>query len=279
MAENEEHNHMEFVVIELSRKQIDIDHPVKNDKNGKEYVRIYAPGGGSFLYPKKSLKTREDSGTKMYFTRPKGTELQLRFSEKIEGVPDNVLAKDKYSHYTRMVKIEELKEMYQEARQAFLDSIKDHPAEVVETNISEKLVRYFKSKAGRELAEVSVPVYVSADDKKATFYKIIVHAEKIKPADGDGVVQLEMYKKGIDGNDYTFTAKRSVKDAETGEYKNIEKKITSAEVVDAFRESKERYRSSMAEKEQSLADEKNETKDADAQSQKMNDQQRRRRGR
>lgn len=279
MAEKEERTKMEFVTIELSRKQMDTEHPVKNAKNGKEYLRIYAPGGGAFLYPKESLKTRDDNNSKVCFSRPKGTEIQVRFSEKNEGVPDDAPAEDRYSHYTRMIKIEDLKDMYQAARQAFLDSRADQPAETVHTEMSEKLIKYFNSKAGKELAEVLVPTFASIDDKQAAFYKIIVPAEKVKPAERDGFVQLEMYKKGTDGNDYTFTAKRSVKDAETGEYKNIEKKMTSTEIVDAFQESKERYRSNMAEKEHSLADEKEAAKDANTENQNMGEQQRRRRGR
>ena len=39
MAEN-----ITFVTIDLNRKQVNTDNPVHNDKTGKDYARVFAPG-------------------------------------------------------------------------------------------------------------------------------------------------------------------------------------------------------------------------------------------
>ena len=54
MAEN-------FVTIELSRKQVDVSNLVHNDKTDKDYARVFAPGGGSYLYPVDSIKVKSDN--------------------------------------------------------------------------------------------------------------------------------------------------------------------------------------------------------------------------
>ena len=53
MAEN-----ITFVTIDLNRKQVNTDNPVHNDKTGKDYARVFAPGNGTFLYPLSSIKVR-----------------------------------------------------------------------------------------------------------------------------------------------------------------------------------------------------------------------------
>lgn len=56
MAEN-----ITFVTIDLNRKQVNTDNPVHNDKTGKDYARVFAPGNGTFLYP---LNTGYSEGVK-----------------------------------------------------------------------------------------------------------------------------------------------------------------------------------------------------------------------
>ena len=108
MAEN-----INFVTIDLSRKQVNTENPVHNDKTGKDYARVFAPGNGTFLYPLSSIKVRSDNPERVYFSRPEGTEIQVQYSRRKENVPDSAPNEEKYENFTKTWKIEELKSAYE----------------------------------------------------------------------------------------------------------------------------------------------------------------------
>lgn len=350
MAEN-------FVTIELSKKQVDVSNLVFNDKTQKDYARVFAPGGGSYLYPLDSIKVKSDDPDRVYFTRPEGTEIQVQYGKRVEGVPDDAPNSEKWENETRTWKIEDLKEAYDKERREFAEKNSNFVNMVVPTEwgthinsekgelvsisipidrvyysfivqadrfktsdreegmsyfgfpknkkdseepytvtlrsnekdeagnftneekivtsielkkyvdeavryasvkdmfvsavISEKLTRTFTSKDGKELYSVSVPVLESGADKES-FYEIVVPAERIKNAD-EGMVKLQLFKNGPDGEPYNFTGKKSVQN-EAGNYDEVSIKLTSAEVVNAFNSSRERFKDNHKNTDISLAD-------------------------
>lgn len=352
-----------FVTIDLSRKQVDWEHAKVNEKNGKTYARVYAPEGGVFFYPVESIKDYRDNPDRVYFVRPEGTELTVHYSSRVAGVPDTAPNEEKYHSFSKTIKIEDLKEMYDEERRAFAEKKqaereqnaaewvsytvptswgtafssekgnfvslsvpidgsyysfilqqerfkesakeegksyfsfprmqRDNPEEdykvqlkrgerqedgsykdtfisvtsvalkvyidaalkskelnemFVGVDISERLIRGFNSKDGREFAEVSVPVYEGGSDK-AEFYKIVVQSQRIMDGNREGQKYLSLFVNGPDGEEYGFDAKKSIRD-EDGNWSEEVKRMTSREVVAAFKESAERYRNQRASEDQ-----------------------------
>lgn len=356
-----------YVTIELSRKQVDMEHIHINEKNGKKYLRVFAPGGGILFYPAESIKVKKDDEKRVFFTRPEGTELQVSYSERIPNVPDNAPDNEKYNQFTKTVKIEDLKAMYEEERRVFLENAgfynmtvptswgrkfssndreyvsvsipiseggrdvyysfilpaekfmestkeegmsyfgfpkkkKDEPEKdfmielrtsvksqatdeyedwamevssmqlkqhvdaalnrklikdmFVSTEVSEKLVRYFEAKENKkQLAAILVPVYETANDEKATFYEIVVPKERVRETDKEGFVVLSLFKNDPDGNEYTFSGKKSVLNPITQEYDKVSMEMTSQEVIRYFNLSAQKYREARGEGEHTLADE------------------------
>lgn len=117
MAEN-----ITFVTIDLNRKQVNTDNPVHNDKTGKDYARVFAPGNGTFLYSLSSIKVRSDNPERVYFSRPEGTEIQVQYSRRKENVPDSAPNEEKYENFTKTWKIEELKSAYEEERRIYAEN-------------------------------------------------------------------------------------------------------------------------------------------------------------
>ena len=95
----------DYVTIDLSKKQVDYDSARVNEKNGKEYVRVFAPGGGVFFYPLASLKENKDNENRVHFTRPTGTELTISYSERNPNVPDDAPASEKYTKLQKLSKL------------------------------------------------------------------------------------------------------------------------------------------------------------------------------
>lgn len=360
MAEN-----MAFVTIELSRKQVDTEHLVHNDKTEKDYARVFAPNGGTFLYPLESIKVDSANPDKVHFSRPVGTEIQVQYSTRIEGVPDDAPNSEKYENTTKTWKIEDLKEAYEESRREYAEnngfvnievptswgrhfttnasepfvsisvpipegdkkvyfsfvipeerfkestknegmsyfgfpkkkkdsdadyeinlkaSVKNEAGEYedvfktvsskelktyiddavakeavkdlfVSTLISSKLTREFSSKEGKALVDVSVPIYEDGADR-ASFYSIVVPAERVIATNDQAQVRLSLFKNGPDGNPYTHTAKKSVSNGNDG-YDTVSITLTSEEVIQKFAESRERYLSEANSSDHSLADELN----------------------
>lgn len=244
-----ENDKQKFVTIDLSKKQIDMAHPTVNGKNGKTYVRVFAPGGGVFFYPAESIKTKKNDENRVYFTRPEGTEFTVHFSSRIEGVPDNAPNDQKYNNYTKTIRIEDLKEMYEEERRAFAEKF-------VGTMISEKLIHPFVSpKSHKNFYEVSVPVYENGSEK-ATFYKIVVPEQRIKDGDRDGQKYLSLFINNQDGEETVYAAKHNYQD-NNGDWQTTVRNMTSRDVIAAFKNSAERYRADHASNDNSIQDELN----------------------
>lgn len=131
--------------------------------------------------------------------------------------------------------------------------------EFVATEISEKLLRKFESKEGKPLYAVSVPVYEWAGEQ-ATFYEIVVPAERVSINQETGRARLSLFKNGPDGNVYNHSATRSI-DNGNGGYDTVSKTFSSEEIVSLFEDSKKKYRETHSAADRSLADETTESSD------------------
>ena len=322
---------LKFVTVELSKKQVNMSHLYHSQTTDKDYARIMAPQNGIFFYPTESIKVKKDNPERVYFTRPEGTEIEVHYSRRKEDVPDSAPNDEKYEHYTRTWKIEDLKAAYDEQKKEYADNHgfynytvptswgktfssggKDYisisvpvPVEdsdqdkwcslvigadrfkkserdegmsyfgfpkkkldecienavkrsqtkalFVSTEISEKLLRKFESKEGKPLYAVSVPVYEWAGEQ-ATFYEIVVPAERVSINPDTGRARLSLFKNGPDGNVYNHSAIRSI-DNGNGGYDTVSKSFSSEEIVNLFEDSKKRYREIHSDADRSLADE------------------------
>lgn len=222
-----------FVTIELSRKQVNMNKLIHNEKTGKDYVRIFAPGGGVFFYPVKSIKVDEVCPERVYFSRPEGTELQISYSIKKENIPDTAPNNGKYENVWKTVKIEDLKEMYEEERRIYLE---EHG--FVSMSVPTEWGKHFKSENGTPYVSVSIPIQKGGED---IYYSFIVPEEKFRISQKMPGMSYFSFPKKYKGTgeaesvDFTIVLKSSVKQSD-GSYSDNFEEITSAmlkEYVDA----------------------------------------------
>lgn len=355
---------LKYVTIEFSKKQVDTKNLYHNDKTNKDYARVLAPNDGTFFYPIKSIKVKQEDPNRVYFVRPEGTEIEIHYSKRKENVPDTAPNEEKYERYTRTWKIEDLKAAYDEQKKEYaenhgfynctvptswgrkfsskgkdyisisipvpaensdkeiwcslviaaeqfkksdrddnmsyfgfpkkkLDTTEDYLVELrhsekqndgsysdeklylssavlkecidkavkrsqvkdlfVSTEISDRLLRRFKTKEGKPLYAISVPIYED-NEEKATFYEIVVPGERVSINSETNRARLTLFKNGPDGQVYTHIAKRSF-DNGNGGYDTVSKKYSSEEVINLFDESKKKYRENHSDADHSLEDE------------------------
>lgn len=233
-------SNVEFVTIDLSKKQVDYDSARKNEKNGKDYVRILAPGGGVFFYPLESLKEDADNANRVHFTRPAGTEINLLFSERNPEVPDDAPANEKYTNSTRVVKIEDLKEMYRQERESFAESQRQkyENSPFVNATVPTEWGHRFKGgDSEKEFVSISIPL---KEGEERNYYSFVLPAEAFKEStkeEGMSYFGFPRKKKDTD-EDYTVTLKRGEKQQD-GTYKDVVKEISSEELVKAIKAAQE----------------------------------------
>ena len=218
---------LHFVKLELSRKQVDFDHPKKNEKNGKDYVRILAPMGGVFFYPKESLKSSEDNPNKVFFYRPEGTEFTIYYSNRRKDVPDDAPNELKYENFQKTVKIEDLKEMYEIELQEFVQKNRDA---FVNMMVPTSWGRAFVSRE-QEYISISIP-FPEGDTSK--YYSFIIPAERFRESEreeGMSYFGFPKYKK--DSEESFLVEIRHDEKNPDGSYEQISKRITSKELKEA----------------------------------------------
>ena len=212
MAEN-------FVTIELSRKQVDVSNLVHNDKTDKDYARVFAPGGGSYLYPVDSIKVKSDNPERVYFSRPEGTEIQVQYGHRIEGVPDDAPNEEKWENETRTWKIEDLKAAYDKERREFAEK----NSAFVNMTVPSEWGTHISNDKG-EFVSISIPI-------EKVYYSFIVPADRFNASDREeGMSYFGFPKNKKDSEEpYTITLRSNAKD-EAGNFTNEEKVITSLEL-------------------------------------------------
>ena len=227
----------EYVTIDLSKKQVDFEHPHHNDKNGKDYVRILAPDSSVFFYPKDSLKENEEDHNRVYFMRPVGTEIKLRSSERIPDAPDNNIPEVmKYITKERVVKIEDLYEMYKANSEAYRAKRQEQNSLYKKMSVPEDWTRKFNAKNGVEYVSVSIPV--KEQEGGANYYEFIVASEHFKvDKEHNGHFSFPTKQKDNPDADYLVTLRRSVR-VDEGIYENVEKQISSLQLKNAIEAAK-----------------------------------------
>lgn len=243
MERNESHN-MNFVTIELSKKQVDMKHPRISETNGKTYLRIISPEGGILFYPAESIKVKEKDPSRVTITRPEGTELQLHFSKRVEGVPDTAPKEEQYQNYTKTVTIEDLKEMYEESRKSFVE----YKQSEEDANQSQFVNMTVPTEWGKDIISngrdyVSIRVPVKDENEQSTYYSFIVPKERFHESDKqDGLSYFGFPRKRKDDEtqDFVITLRTSKK-LPDGSYENSDRDISSTqlkEYVEAAKEQK-----------------------------------------
>lgn len=227
---------VEFVTINLSKKQVDMEHPYHNEKNGKDYLRIFAPGGGTLFYPADSIKVDARDERRVYFSRPVGTELQLHFSMRNKDVPDEAPAEEKYTQYDKTVRIEDLKEMYEEERKAYLEQKQEA---FVNMEIPTEWGKPFEGKDGVSYVSVSVPI---KENEERHYYNFVISADSFRDSTREKDMSYFGFprKKKDTDEDYMVTLKRSVRQ-EDGSYEDVIKEISSTELAEHMEAAKRNY--------------------------------------
>lgn len=226
-----------YVTIELSKKQVDMGHPKFNEKNGKNYLRIYAPGGGILFYPAESLKVKKDDPERVYFVRPEGTELQINYSDRVEGVPDSAPNEEKYKNYSKTVKIEDLKAMYDEERREYAETHGFYNMSVP--------TEWGKGFMSDEKKYVSIAIPIPADGKDV-YYSFILPEERFKASEKEpGMSYFGFPKKKKDHPDEDFTiqmkTREKVSDNPADGYTDKYMEISSGDLKKYVEAAKERY--------------------------------------
>lgn len=235
---------VKFVTVELTKKQVLTDQGlIHNDKTNKDYVRCLIGDGGTFLYPTVSLKMKESNPNIYYFSRPEGTEFQLRYSKVKDGIDPkdpSIPNEEKYEVRNETVTIEELVKR-NKSNENFIG-----------LDISKKLVNFFESKDGRQWTSVSVPVYEDPEAEKPAYYEVVVEKKRILESNFENKVYLSLFVNGLDGTPYTLNATKDVFNPQTNQYDSESRKMTSTEVIECFKESTRRYKENQ--KNNTLAD-------------------------
>lgn len=252
MQDQVKNEKMEFVTIEISRSQV-LPQRFPSEKTGKTYRRVMAPGNATFIYPEESLKVDKNNENKLSFVRPKGTEISLEYSVKKDNVSADAPKEEQYENYSKIVTIEDLKEMYELAKQEFKlqkeAEYQENAEKFVNITISDKLVRYFEGKddhEGKTFAEISVPI---EENNKTEYYKFVIDAERVKDSTKEpGKKYFGLFKNNKDDQPNEIIMKKSVKDGE--EWIHVEKKVTAVEISELIKESTENYNAKRAEAEE-----------------------------
>lgn len=113
---------LKFVTVELSKKQVDMSHLYHSQNTDKDYARVMAPENGTFFYPTESIKVKKDNPERVYFTRPEGTEIEVHYSKRKEGVPDSAPNDEKYEHYTRTWSSEEIVSLFEDSKKKYRET-------------------------------------------------------------------------------------------------------------------------------------------------------------
>lgn len=209
----------EFVTIELSKKQVDTSRLVHNDKTNKDYARVFAPAGGSYLYPVDSIKVKSDNPERVYFTRPVGTEIQVQYSHRNEGVPDTASNEEKYSRETRTWKIEDLKVAYEEERKAYAEQNSSFVNMTVPTNWGTHI-----SNENGNFVSISIPI-------NKVYYSFVVPEERFKDSEKEkGMSYFGFPKHKKDSDEEYMISLRTSRKNEDGEFETDTMVVSSSEL-------------------------------------------------
>ena len=209
-------SNVEFVTIELNRKRVLTENMY--EKDGKKFAKCFAPGGGSFLYPADKLKVNENKPDIVYFSLPKGSEMNISYRDET--------AENGFS--SRQILIEDLKAAYLEEKQQYAESHGFY-----NMSVPTEWGKSFKSNDGVDLVSISIPVEF---ENKKEYMQFVVKADSFKPSDKEagfsyfGYPKHKMSDGQVTDQDYEVTLKGSRR-MDSGEYEGISKVVTSKELA------------------------------------------------
>lgn len=219
-----EEEKLKFVTIELSKKQVDMEHLHHSEKTDKDYARVIAPGNGIFFYPVMSIKEKKEDPNRVYFSRPEGTELQVRYSRRRENVPDSASNDEKYENYTRTCKIEDLKAAYEEERKKYAEN---HG--FINYTVPTAWGKEFSSR-GVTYVSITVPVPVENSDHDR-WCSFVISADRFKKSDKDEAMSYFGFpKKKKDTTEDYMIELRYGERQEDGNYEDRQMSVSSAEL-------------------------------------------------
>ena len=219
---------LEFVTISLSRKQINME-PIHNAKNGKDYVRVIAPNGGTIFYPVSGIKIDPNDAKRVSFSRPRGTELTISYGVKNEKTGE-------WDNKNHVVTIEDLKEMYAEEIRSLIEQRKieqeNGTAAFVDFTVPTSWGREFKGKAdGRKYVSISIPIK-DTENNSHNYFSFVLPAERFKTSEKQpdtSYFGLPRMQKDHPDKDYLVVLKRNILEGD-GKYSEEVMRISSTEL-------------------------------------------------
>lgn len=223
----------EYVTFDLSKKQVITDKPYHSEKNGKDYFRVIAPNGGTFLYPADSLKPKADDPDRYTFMRPVDAEVTIRYSEKIAGVPDDAPNAEKYANHDEKMTFGELYKLYQSSKEEYKAARAEQAAQFMRMEVPEDWGRHFETKEeSKELVAISVPI--REEDNTVNFYQFVVSAELFRSNEQHlANFSFPISKKDVPGEDYMVNLQRTVL-SEDGSRVTVSRQISTSDLADVI---------------------------------------------
>lgn len=216
----------EFATVVMSRKQVITEKPYHSEKTGKDYARVITPDGGSFLYPMDSLKVADNDPERVFFSRPVGTEIPVTFGVRNENVPDDAPNSEKFKNITKMVKVEDLKAMYEEARLQFAEE----NSQFVNMMVPLDWGKHFSGKDGTPY--VAVSVLIPEENGKGNYWNFVLPEKQFLVSKKDNKMAyfgFPRMKKDAPEQMYEIEVRRQEKNTD-GSYQTLTRKVSPFEL-------------------------------------------------
>ena len=216
----------EFATVEMSRKQVITEKPYHSEKTGKDYARVITPDGGSFLYPMDSLKVQDNDPERVFFSRPVGTEIPVTVGVRNENVPDDAPNSEKFKNITKMVKVEDLQAMYEDARMQFAEE----NSQFVNMTVPLDWGKHFSGKDGTPY--VAVSVLIPEENGKGHYWNFILPEKQFLVSKKDSSMAyfgFPRMKKEIPDQMYEIELRRQEKNTD-GSYQKLTRTVSPFEL-------------------------------------------------
>lgn len=215
-----------FATVEMSRKQVITEKPYHSEKTGKDYARVITPDGGSFLYPMNSLKVSDNDPEHVFFSRPVGTEIPVTFGVRNEDVPDDAPNREKFKNITKMVKVEDLQVMYEDARKQFAEE----NSQFVNMTVPLDWGKPFSGKDGTTY--VAVSVLIPEENGKGNYWNFVLPEKQFLTSKKDSSMAyfgFPRVKKDAPEQMYEIDLRRQEKNTD-GTYRTFIRKVSPFEL-------------------------------------------------
>lgn len=234
--EKKDDQEVAFTTVSFSEKQI-VDSFV--GKNDKEYNRILAPNGMTFLFPSDKVHDDQFHKGRKTISLPTGSEIELTKSTKMEGM------ENQFSTIETKMKVEDIKNLYDSNRKEFKEA-KQAEREAnnnrfLRIEFPEKLIKMVQGKGeneGKNYARVTLPLQ---ENNTTKYYSFLVNEKAVRNSENPGKKMVGLLKEKDDGSDYMLRMTCSEKQKD-GTYKETKKEMSSKEIKSTMEESAKKYK-------------------------------------